>query len=139
MLGVEEEEEDEMTKTGRSTHIGDVTGVAVTVADQDRAVEFYVGTLGFEVRRDVPMGTGGRWIQVARPGAQDTIALVAAEGTKSAVDTGITLATTDAEADHATLSDLGVDVDELLRWPGVPAMFIFRDPDGNQLKLMEAS
>jgi catechol 2,3-dioxygenase-like lactoylglutathione lyase family enzyme len=139
MLGVEEEEEDEMTKTGRSTHIGDVTGVAVTVADQDRAVEFYVGTLGFEVRRDVPMGTGGRWIQVARPGAQVTIALVAAEGTPGGVDTGITLATTDAEADHATLSDLGVDVDELLRWPGVPAMFIFRDPDGNQLKLMEAS
>jgi catechol 2,3-dioxygenase-like lactoylglutathione lyase family enzyme len=138
MLGVEEEK-DEMTKTGRSTHIGDVTGVAVTVADQDRAVEFYVGTLGFEVRRDVPMGTGGRWIQVARPGAQVTIALVAAEGTTSGVDTGITLATTDAKADHATLSDLGVDVDELLRWPGVPAMFIFRDPDGNQLKLMEPS
>jgi len=25
----------------------------------------------------------------------------------------------------------GVDVDELLRWPGVPPMFDFRDPDGN--------
>ncbi|MEO6998584.1 MAG: hypothetical protein ABI112_10915 [Terracoccus sp.] len=25
----------------------------------------------------------------------------------------------------------GVDVDDILRWPGVPAMFAFRDPDGN--------
>jgi hypothetical protein len=32
-----------------------------------------------------------------------------------------------------------VDTDELLRWPGVPTMFIFRDQDGNQLKIMETA
>jgi hypothetical protein len=31
----------------------------------------------------------------------------------------------------------GVDTDPLLRWPGVPLMFVLRDPDGNQLKIME--
>jgi lactoylglutathione lyase len=120
------------------TRISDVGGVAVPVADQARALEFYVGILGFEVRLDVPMGAGDRWIQVAPAGGRVAIALVAAgEHTPAGVDTGITFTTSDAECDHADLAASGVDVDELLRWPGVPVMFIFRDPDGNQLKAME--
>ena len=120
------------------TKVVDVGGVAVPVSDQDRAVRFYVDTLGFEVRLDVPMGDGGRWLQVAVPGGKVPIALVAAKGAVPVgVDTGITLATSDARADHASLVASGVDADELLRWPGVPAMFAFRDQDGNQLKVME--
>ena len=38
-----------------TTRIGTVI---VPVADQDRALEFYVGTLGFEVRLDAPFGPG---------------------------------------------------------------------------------
>jgi lactoylglutathione lyase len=43
----------------------------------------------------------------------------------------------DVEADHAALQSGGVDVDEVLRWEGVPPMFAFRDPDGNGLELVE--
>ena len=53
-----------MSSTTRITGVGTV-GIPVT--DQDRALEFYVGTLGFETRRDVPVGAG-RWIEVAPPG-----------------------------------------------------------------------
>ena len=121
-----------------TTKISDVGGVAVPVADQERALRFYVGKLGFEVRRDVPMGDGGRWLQVAPPGGRVPVALVAAgEGAPVGVDTGITFTTGDAEADHALLAWGGVDTEPLLRWPGVPPMFILRDPDGNQLKIME--
>ncbi|HWD56384.1 MAG TPA: VOC family protein, partial [Acidimicrobiales bacterium] len=60
------------------TNITDVGGVAVPVSDQARAVRFYVEKLGFEVRLDVPTGDGGRWIQVAPPGGQVPVALVAA-------------------------------------------------------------
>ncbi|HSZ37725.1 MAG TPA: VOC family protein [Acidimicrobiales bacterium] len=123
-----------------TTRISDVGGVAVTVADQERAMRFYVGKLGFEVRLDAPMGDGGRWLQVAPPGGRVPVALVAAgDSGHVGVDTGITLTTGDAEADHATLARGGVDTDPLLRWPGVPLMFILRDPDGNQLKVMEAA
>ncbi len=81
---------------------------------------------------------GGRWVQVAAPGGRVPVALVAAgEGGPVGVDTRITLTTADAEADHAALAAAGVDTDELLAWPGVPAMFIVRDLDGNQLKVME--
>ena len=121
-----------------TTKISDVGTVAVTVSDQARSVRFYVERLGFEVRLDVPMGDGGRWVQVAPPGGRVPLALIAAgDGVPVGVDTGITFATADAEADHVKLAWSGVDVDPLLRWPGVPPMFALRDPDGNQLKVME--
>jgi catechol 2,3-dioxygenase-like lactoylglutathione lyase family enzyme len=51
----------------RKIRITDVRTVGVPVTDQDRAVEFY-GGLGFETRLDVPLGDGGRWIELAPPG-----------------------------------------------------------------------
>ena len=48
-----------------------VETVAVYVADQDRALRFYVDQLGFELRKDVTMGPDDgapRWIEVAPPG-----------------------------------------------------------------------
>ena len=130
---------DRSTVNGR-TRITDVGGVAIPVSDQERAVRFYVDRLGFEVLLDVPMGDGGRWVQVGPHGGRVPLALVAADdGGPVGVDTGITLATADAETDHASLVWRGVDTDEVLHWPGVPAMFIFRDQDGNQLKVMETA
>ena len=43
--------------------------VIVPVSDQDRAIEFYVETLGFEKRADIPFGGGERWVEVAPAGA----------------------------------------------------------------------
>ena len=128
-----------MSTADGPTRITDVGSVSVPVSDQARAVRFYTETLGFEIRLDVPMGDGGRWIQVAAPGGRVPVALVVAagEGDGVGVDTGITFSTTDAEGDRTRLAWAGADVDELLRWPGVPLMFIVRDPDGNQLKVME--
>ncbi len=129
-----------MTETVITTKIHDVGGVSVPVADQERALGFYVERLGFEVRLDVPMRDGGRWLQVLPPGGRVPVALVASgDGGSVGVDTGITFTTADAEADHASLTSAGVDTDPLLRWPGVPPMFILRDPDGNQLKIMEST
>jgi hypothetical protein len=52
------------------------------------------------------------------------------------VDTQVRLSTRNAEADHADLRARGVDVDaEVMSYP-VP-MFIFRDPDGNRLVIVE--
>jgi catechol 2,3-dioxygenase-like lactoylglutathione lyase family enzyme len=124
-------EEQEM---GRTTRITGVATVGVPVTDQDRALEFYVGELGFETRRDVPFGDG-RWIEVAPPGAATTIALVPA-----GIPAGIRLTTEDAGADHAELRARGVDADpEVLRIPEAPPMFAVRDPDGNGLILVEGA
>jgi lactoylglutathione lyase len=122
------------------THITDVMNIGVPVTDQDRALAFYTEKLGFETRRDVPLPQfGGRWIEVAPTGATITLSLVPArDGVPAGVETGIRLAAEDAAAVHAALQDRGVDVGELLRWPGVPAMFAFHDGDGNGLEIVEA-
>ncbi|MEN3357340.1 MAG: hypothetical protein V7637_1322 [Mycobacteriales bacterium] len=119
------------------THVTRVGTVLVPVSDQDRAVEFYVGTLGFEKRLDGPFGDGQRWVEVAPPGAATTIALVPGPGPAAGPE--VSLASRDAAADHAQLRASGVDTDaELIRMgPGVPPMFTFRDPDGNRFRIVE--
>ena len=121
-----------------SAPIDDVRTVGVPVTDQDRALAFYVETLGFETRLDAPYAEGKRWIEVAPAGAATTIALVPAhEGVPAGVETGIRLQTSDADAVNANLRARGVDADEVLRWPGAPPMFAFRDQDGNGLEIVE--
>ncbi len=119
--------------------IGDVMTIGVPVSDQDRALDFYVQRLGFEKRRDVPVPQfGGRWIEVAPAGATVTIALVPArESAPAGVQTGIRLKAGDAAAVHGGLKARGVEVGELLRWPGVPAMFELHDQDGNRLEIVQ--
>jgi lactoylglutathione lyase len=123
--------------TTNRSRITDVRTVGVPVADQDRALAFYVDTLGFEKRFEFPMGGGARWIEVAPPGATTTIALVSSPEGPTGVNTGIRFSTTDAGADHDDLESRGVDVDEVLGWEGVPPMFAFRDIDGNTLVMVE--
>lgn len=118
--------------------------IVLPVGDQQRALDWFTGTLGFEVRIDGAFGDGGRWIEVAPAGAATTIALVpgAAAGGGAAASPGaleVSFATRDAAADHARLLALGVDADpELIRMgEGVPPMFTFRDPDGNRFRVVE--
>ncbi len=124
------------------THISRIGLVVVPVTDQDRAIAFYVDTLGFEKRGDVPFGEGYRWVEVAPAGAVTTIAIVPPPPGRAAggVETGIALHTDDVEADHADMKASGVDVDAEISRMGdpVPPMFWFRDPDGNTLMVVES-
>jgi catechol 2,3-dioxygenase-like lactoylglutathione lyase family enzyme len=77
---------------------------------------------------------------VGAPHGTATIALVAASPEVPAgVETGIRLTSRDVDGDHEALRAAGVDTGDVLRWPGVPPMFAFRDPDGNGLEIIEAS
>ena len=115
--------------------------VCVSVADTDRAIDFYVGTLGFEKVVDVPMGPDMRWVEVRVAGTPTTIALAPPPPGKPAggSETGICLDSSDIDADHAALTAVGADVDaEISRYGGnVPPMFWLRDPDGNSLIVVE--
>jgi catechol 2,3-dioxygenase-like lactoylglutathione lyase family enzyme len=129
-----------MTKT--HTHIGAITLVIIPSADQDRSIEFYVDSLGFEKRTDVPFGGDYRWVEVYPPSGTTGIALAPPRpGDPTAVQTGITLDTDDIDATHAELRSRGVDVDAEVARMGdpVPPMFWFRDPDGNTLLIVESA
>ena len=114
------------------THIGTV-GIPVT--DQDKALEFFTGTLGFEKRLDMRAGENFRWVTVAAPGAEVDVALIAGDAVGQ--DTGIRFMVPDAETEHTAMRQRGIEVGELLRWPGVPAMYEFKDPDGNRFEVVE--
>jgi predicted enzyme related to lactoylglutathione lyase len=121
------------------THLKDVRTITVPVSDQQRALDFYTGKLGLETRLDVSYGDGQRWIEVAVSGAATTIALAPPGGNGSVgVDTGIRFRTGDAQADYEEFKSRGVSLEgDIMRWPDVPAMFTFRDPDGNLLYVVE--
>ena len=125
------------------SRISQIGTVVVPVADQDRAIQFYVETLGFEKRTDVAFGEGYRWVEVAPADAQTTIALAPPPpgGSAGNRETGICLSTDDVDAEHAELKARGVDVDEAVSRMGdpVPPMFWFRDPEGNTLLVVAAA
>jgi len=125
--------------------------VTIPTTDQSRSLHFY-RSLGFEVRADFPWADGHRWIEVYPPSASTGLALVPAGPDPIGVRTGIILNTTDIGAAHKNMKHLGIDVDEDIARIGSPAkarigaveqaepqppMFWFRDPDGNELLLVE--
>ena len=130
-----------MAKVASTLNLTQVGRVCVTVADADRAIDFYVGKLGFEKVVDEPMGDAGRWVEVAVAGTPTTIALAPPPPGQTAggSQTGICIDTSDVDADHAALKAAGADVDdEVTRWGGpIPPMFWLRDPDGNALIIVQ--
>jgi catechol 2,3-dioxygenase-like lactoylglutathione lyase family enzyme len=132
-----------MSTVAAKLNISKVGRVCVTVADTDRALDFYAGALGFEKVVDVPMGPDMRWVEVKVAGGETTIALAPPPPGREAggAETGIILDTSDVDGAHAALKEAGVDVDdEVSRLGGpVPPMFWLRDPDGNSLIVVEPS
>jgi len=123
--------------TSTKTLVSKIGTVCIAVTDQERAIEFYVETLGFEKHTDIPFGNGYRWVEVAPGDAVTTIALAPPPDGKATgnVDTGIGLQSDDIDAYHAELKAAGVDVDEEISRMGdpVPPIFWLRDPEGNRL------
>ena len=117
-------------------------GVAMfSVADQDAALAFYTEKLGFEVRADMRFGEQQemRWLEVAPPGSHARLALNPPMGGQPGGGS-IGVETTDVLGEHARLSAIGgIDLDpEPMQTPGAPLLFMLRDPDGNNIAVVEA-
>ena len=117
-------------------------GVAMfTVADQDAAIAFYTGKLGFELRSDQAFGADGemRWVEVAPPGSTARLALnPPMRGEPGGGSIGIE--TEDVLGEHARLTAIGgIDLDPEPEGstPGAPLLFMLRDPDGNTVVVVE--
>lgn len=119
-----------------------VSTVFLAVADQDRSLAFFRDQLGFDVRSDTTFGEGARWIEVAPPGSTTVIALNGPSDQRPGFEPGgmasFSFDTDDLDATMAVLAGRGVDFDEPMRLPPpVPPMVYFRDPDGNQMLLVQ--
>jgi predicted enzyme related to lactoylglutathione lyase len=117
-------------------NITQVQTLTVPVADQDRAKDFYVDTLGLELVADNQAGPM-RWLQVAPDGAATGLVLGALPHYEPGSLQGVILTTGDIDGDCERLRKAGVAVDGPHTQPwGTQATFT--DPDGNGFVLMGA-
>jgi catechol 2,3-dioxygenase-like lactoylglutathione lyase family enzyme len=132
-----------------------LTAVNVWAQDQDEALAFYTEKLGMEVRDDVTVAELGnfRWLTVGPPGQPEVaLALLAIPGppvfdgdTAEQVKTvvakgaagGLFFSTDDCQASYEELKSRGVEFSEepSERPYGIDAAF--RDPSGNQIRMIQ--
>lgn len=109
--------------------------VALMVGDQDEALRFYVGRLGFELVEDAAVD-GKRWLVVRPPGAET--ALVLARGAdRPPARVAFFLHTDDFERDHAAMRAAGILFEEPPRQEPYGTVAVWRDPFGNRWDLIE--
>lgn len=119
--------------------------------DAEAALVFYRDVLGFEVRQDVDMGGGQRWITVAPVGGDVSIVLTPVGAGESDADrevladllakgvlAGVVLATDDLDGDFERIVASGADIQqEPMDQPWGVRDAAFRDPAGNHLRLTQ--
>ena len=132
-----------------------LTGLTITqiyVPDQDQALDFYVGKLGFEVTNDMQFGPM-RWLTVALPGQHDRAILLEKPGppsmseetaeqvreliAKGAAGGHLFFRTDDAYKTHAELKEKGVEITEEPVEQIYGIDFGLRDPFGNHLRIAQ--
>jgi catechol 2,3-dioxygenase-like lactoylglutathione lyase family enzyme len=134
--------------------LNQLANVQVWVNDQEEALAFYTDKLGFEVREDVTVPELGnfRWLSVGVPGQDVAIVLMAVPGAPVFDDEtrqqildllakgasgGLFFTTEDCRASYEELAARGVEfTQEPTEQPyGVDAGF--RDPSGNQFRMVQ--
>ena len=113
--------------------------VSLPVTDPERSRDFFRDVLGFEVRRDNPMGPDQRWIEVAPAGADTSLTLVTwFESMPPGSVSGLVLETADIDDEHHQLQSRGLEIGDVESAPW-GRFATFRDPDGNGFVLQEAA
>jgi catechol 2,3-dioxygenase-like lactoylglutathione lyase family enzyme len=122
--------------------------VSLVVDEYDPAIEFFVGTLGFDLVEDSPAltndGRAKRWIVVRPPGAQTGILLARADGDEQRAVTGrqaggrvgFFLRVDDFDASFERLSAAGVRFVTSPRDEPYGRVAVFLDVAGNRWDLL---
>ena len=120
----------------------------VYVDDQDKALTFYTDVLGFEMKRDIPLGAA-RWLTVVSPAAPDGVELllepngsaIAGSYQKALYEAGIpshtVFATDDIHAQHARMVERGVVFTMNPTRMGPATQAVFDDTCGNLIMLVQ--
>jgi catechol 2,3-dioxygenase-like lactoylglutathione lyase family enzyme len=127
-----------------------ITGIPVL--DQDEALDFYVGKLGFQVSNDVDMGFM-RWLTICLPNDPDRHLLLEVPGppalapdtagqvrdlmTKGALGLAFVATTDDCRRVYAELSAKGVEFSEEPTVQPYGIDCALRDPFGNQIRITQ--
>ena len=113
--------------------------IALVVAEYDEALDYYVGTLGFDQLEDTDMGGGKRWVVVAPSGGGCALLLAKAKNDEQRAAIGkqtggrvfLFLETQEFDRDYERYDELGVDFIEEPRREAYGKVVVFRDLYGN--------
>ena len=123
-----------------------ISAVTIVVTSYDEALEFFVGTLGFDLIEDTRLSANKRWVLVAPKGAVGTRLLLAeaanndqraAIGMQTGGRVFLFLQTDDFYRDYAVYLSKGVEFQEKPRNEEYGTVAVFRDPFGNLWDLVE--
>jgi predicted enzyme related to lactoylglutathione lyase len=122
---------------------------SVSIEDYDKALNFYTNILGFQKKRDIPLGGGARWITVVSPQEPDGTELLlepnasypAMKALKDAlVKDGIPFTAfevDDIQREYERLKGLGVVFTMEPTNMGMSTVAIFDDTCGNLIQLYQ--
>jgi predicted enzyme related to lactoylglutathione lyase len=111
--------------------ITQVKFVSITVADQDRALEFYTKKLGFRVATDQPFGGGMRWIELKIGGAETKVVLFSPTGQQPGGFSNIVWQTDNVQKTYDELKARGVEFTQEPKSESWGTSATFQDSEGN--------
>jgi len=128
-----------------------IIGVSgVVVDDQDKALKFYTETLGFQLKRDIPVGdeAGNRWLTVVSPERPDGVELllepngnpISVDYQRALFEQGISATqfnSDDIQAEYDRLQALGVEFTLAPIDIGPAIMATFNDTCGNLVTIIQ--
>ena len=118
------------------------------VDDQEKALQFYTGVLGFIKKLEIPMGGDTRWLTVVDPSSPDGVELLlepmgfapARTYQKALFDAGIpatAFGIADIQAEYERLEKLGVVFKSKPVEMGPVTVAVFEDGCGNLIQMVQ--
>ena len=123
---------------------------SVLVDDQEKALKFYTETLGFQLKRDIPLGNeaGDRWLTLVSPEGAHGVELLlepcsnslASDFQQALFEQGISggqFNSSDIQAEYERLSERGVEFTMTPTDIGPAIMAVFNDTCGNFITIVQ--
>ena len=125
-----------------------IDGASVLVDNQSKALKFYTEVLGFQLKRDIPVGGEDRWLTVVSPEHPDVVELLLEPNGNPAASTfqqaifeqGIpatSFGVDDIEAEYNRLTKLGVTFTMPPTNMDMVTIAIFNDTCGNLIQIAQ--
>ena len=124
--------------------------VSIPVQNQEEALNFYTGKLGFVKKLDIPLGEGNRWLTVVAKEEQDGPELLLEPAPinfepaeiyqKALFDAGIPYTQFNVESvqeEYDRLTNLGVEFSMKPTEMGTAKLAIFNDTCGNFIQIVQ--
>jgi catechol 2,3-dioxygenase-like lactoylglutathione lyase family enzyme len=122
---------------------------SVSIDDYDKALKFYTEVMGFQLKRDMPLGEGARWITVVSPEEPDCVELLLEPNAgypamkalkESLVRDGIPFTAfevNDIQAEYERLKSLGVQFTMEPTNMGMTTAAVLDDTCGNLIQIYQ--